>query len=132
MAYPEQWLKAAIEAAGSCSAYPMEAPEGAALPYVIYGRTSTQRETIMAGPTPVNVNPSAQFSVLLYASTYSTVKGLADFVRAALHNFNGTAHGVTIRQTLILEELDGSPDYLEGQDKPTYTVEQTYQIRWEE
>jgi hypothetical protein len=132
MAYPEQWLKAAIETAGGCLAYPMEAPEGAALPYVIYGRTSTQRETIMAGPTPVNVNPSAQFSVLLYATTYSGVKTLADSIRAALHNFNGTASGVTIRQCLILEELDGSPDYLEGQDKPTYTVEHTYQIRWEE
>lgn len=132
MPYPEQWLKAAIETAGSCLAYPMEAPEGASLPYVIYGRTSTQRETIMAGPTPVNVNPSAQFSVLLYASTYSAVKTLADLVRAALHNFNGTANGVTIRECLILEELDGSPDYLEGQDKPTYTVEHTYQIRWEE
>lgn len=132
MPYPEQWLKAAIEGAGGCLAYPMEAPEGAALPYVIYGRTSTQRETIMAGPTPLSVNPSAQFSVLLYASTYSTVKTLADQIRAALHNFNGTANGVTIRQCLILEELDGSPDYLEGQDKPTYTVEHTYQIRWEE
>jgi hypothetical protein len=130
--YPEQWLKSAIETAGGCLAWPMEAPEGAALPYVIYGRTSTQRETIMAGATALNVNPSATFSVLVYAPTYSGVKALADSVRAALHNFNGTANGVTIRESLITEELDGSPDYLEGQDKPTYSVDQTYQIRWEE
>jgi len=110
----------------------MEAPEGAALPYVIYGRTSTQRETIMAGATAFNMRPSAQFSVLLYASTYSGVKSLADSVRSALHNFNGTANGVTIRECLITEELDGSPDYLDGQDKPTYSVDQTYQIRWED
>jgi hypothetical protein len=110
----------------------MEAPEGAALPYVIYGRTSTQRETIMAGTTPLNVNPSATFSVLVYAATYSGVKALADLVRAALHNFNGTANGVTIRECLITDELDGSPDFLEGQDKPTYSVDHTYQIRWEE
>jgi|688.fasta_scaffold258565_2 hypothetical protein len=129
MAYPEQWLKAAIETAGGCLAYPMEAPEGAALPYVIYGRTSTQREAHLGGDTP---SPQGQFSVLLYSQTYSGVKSMADLVRAALHNFNGTASGVTIRQCLILEELDGSPDYLEGQDKPTYTVEHTYQIRWEE
>jgi hypothetical protein len=132
MPYPEQWLKAAIETASGYLAWPMEAPEGAALPYVIYGRTSTQRETIMAGATAINMRPSAQFSVLLYASTYSGVKSLADSVRAALHNFNGTANGVTIRESLITEELDGSPDYLEGQDKPTYSVDQTYQIRWEE
>ena len=86
MPYPEQWLKAAIETAGGCLAWPMEAPEGAALPYVIYGRTSTQRETIMAGMTPINVNPSAAFSVLLYASTYSAVKALADSVRVGFVN----------------------------------------------
>jgi hypothetical protein len=132
MAYPEQWLKGAIEAAGGCLAWPMEAPEGAALPYVIYGRTSTQRELTMPAPPPLTVNPSATFSVLIYASTYSGVKALADSVRIALHNFNGTANGVTIRQCLITEEADGSPDYLDGQDKPTYTVDHTYQIRWEE
>ena len=132
MPYPEQWLKSAIETASGCLAWPMEAPEGAALPYVIYGRTSTQRETIMAGNTPIDVIPSATFSVLLYASTYSGVKALADSVRSALHNFNGTASGVTIVECLITEELDGSPDYLDGQDKPTYTVDHTYQIRWAE
>lgn len=132
MPYPEQWLKAAIEAAGSCSAYPMEAPEGAALPYVIYGRTSTQRENVMKAPPPELLNPAAQFSVLLYAASYSAVKTLADQVRIGLNNFNGVAHGVTIRHCHILEELDGPTDYLDGQDKPTYTVEHTYQIRWEE
>jgi len=132
MPYPEQWLKSAIESASGCLAWPMEAPESAALPYVIYGRTSTQRELTMPAPPPLTVNPSATFSVLIYASTYSSVKALADSVRSALHNFNGTANGVTIRQCLITEELDGSPDYLDGQDKPTYTVDHTYQIRWEE
>jgi hypothetical protein len=132
MPFPEQWLKAAAEAAGGCLAWPMEAPEGAALPYVVYGRTSTTREQIMAGPTPVAVRPSAQFQVLVYAPTYFGAKTLAEAVRLALHNFNGTAHGVTIRECLIQEEADAPPDYLEGQDKPTFAVEQTYQIRWEE
>ena len=132
MPYPEQWLKAAIEAAGGCLAWPMEAPESAALPYAIYGRTSTQRELTLPAVPPLTVNPSATFSVLIYASTYSSVKALADSVRSAMHNFNGTANGVTILECLITEERDGSPDYLDGQDKPTYSVEHTYQIRWEE
>lgn len=132
MPFPEQWLKAAAEAASGCLAWPMEAPEGAALPYLVYGRTSTTREQIMAGPTPVAIRPSAQFQVLIFASTYTAAKTLADSVRAALHNFNGTAHGITIRECLIQEEADAPPDYLEGQDKPTFAVEQTYQIRWEE
>lgn len=132
MAFPEQWLKAAIEAAGSVQAWPMEAPEGAALPYVVYGRTSTTRALFTNGTMTVSVRPSAVFQVLLFASTYSAVKTLADQVRVALHNFNGAAHGVTIRECMIQEEADAPPDYLEGQDKPTYSVDQTYQIRWEE
>lgn len=131
MPFPEQWLKSAAEAAAGCPAYPMEAPEGAALPYLIYGRTSTTRETPLLSGNLI-VNPTAQFRVILYAATYSAVKTLAASVVAALHNFNGTAHGVTIRLCLALDELDGSPDYLDGQDKPTFSVEQTYQIRWEE
>lgn len=131
MAFPEQWLKSAAEAAAGCPAYPMEAPEGASLPYLIYGRTSTTRETIMASTGPV-IRPAAQFRVILYGATYSAVKTMASNVVSALHNFNGAAHGVTIRQCLSLDELDGPTDYLDGQDKPTFSVEQTYQIRWEE
>lgn len=131
MAFPEQWLKSAAEAAAGCPAYPMEAPEGASLPYLIYGRTSTTRETVMASTGAV-ITPYAQFRVILYGATYSAVKTMAANVVAALHNFNGAAHGVTIRQCLSLDELDGPTDYLDGQDRPTFSVEQTYQIRWEE
>jgi hypothetical protein len=132
MPFPEQWAKAAIEAAGSCSAYPLIAPESAALPYVIYGRVSTARESIMAGSVAVNVSPAGTFQVEIYAATYSESKTLADSVRLALHNFNGTASGVTIRQCLLLEERDGDPVFFDGQDKPTFMVEHTYQIRWQE
>jgi hypothetical protein len=132
MPFPEQWAKAAIEAAASCQAFPLIAPESAALPYVIYGRVSTARESIMAGPTPVNVNPAGTFQVEIYAATYSQAKTLADLVRAAMHNFNGTASGITIRLCLLLEERDGDPVFFDGQDKPTFSVEHTYQIRWQE
>ena len=130
MAFPEQWIKGSIEAAGGCLAYPMEAPEGAALPYVIYGRMATERQLSMTNA--VAFNPAADFQLLLYASTYFAAKTLADAVRQAMHNFNGTAHGVTIRQCLVTDEMDGPPDYLEGQDKPTFVVQQSYKVRWEE
>lgn len=132
MAFPEQWAKAAIEAAAGCSAFPLIAPESAALPYVVYGRIGTSRESIMAGATPVTVNPAGTFQVEIYAATYFGAKTLADAVRLALHNFNGTASGVTIRQCLLLEERDGDPVFFDGQDKPTFMVEHTYQIRWQE
>lgn len=132
MPFPEQWLKAAVEAASGCSAYPMRAPEGAALPYVIYGRLATARESIMTATVAVNVNPSGSFGVEIYAATYTAAKTLADSVRLALHNFTGTAHGVTIRLCLLTEERDGDPIDFDGQDKPTYAVEHLYQIRWQE
>lgn len=131
MAFPEQWTKSAIEAAGSCSAFPLIAPESAALPYVIYGRTGTDRATAMFDG-PLSVHPAGTFQVEIYAATYFGAKTLADAIRQALHNFNGTESGVTIRQCLLLEERDGDPVFFDGQDKPTFMVEHTYQIRWQE
>ena len=131
MPFPEQWAKNAIEAAGGCQAWPLIATESAALPYVVYGRLSTDRGTNMAG-VPVVFNPSAQFQVEIYAATYYAAKTLADQVRQGLHNFTGTAAGVTIRSSLLVDERDSDPVFFDGQDKPTYSVEQTYQIRWEE
>ena len=132
MAFPEQWAKGAIEAAAGCQAFPMIAPEAAPLPYIVYGRSSTARETIMAGAAPVMVAPAATFQVEIYAATYTEAKTLADLVRLAMHNFNGQAYGLTIRNCLLAEERDGDPVFFDGQDKPTYSVEHTYQIRWEE
>jgi hypothetical protein len=132
MPFAEQWTKNAIEAAAGCQAYPLIAPEAASLPYVVYGRTSTDRSLDLAGnPTALRA-PSAQFQVEIYAATYFSAKTLADLVRQAVHNFTGTAYGVTIRSSLLVEERDGEPVFFDGQDKPTFSVEQTYQIRWEE
>jgi hypothetical protein len=130
MPFPEQWAKGAIEAAGGCQAWPLIATESAALPYVVYGRLSTDRVNNMAGV--VITDPSAQFQLEIYAATYFAAKTLADQIRQAMHNFTGTASGVTIRSSLLIDERDADPVFFDGQDKPTYSVEQTYQIRWEE
>lgn len=132
MPFPEQWAKAAIEASAGCQAYPVIAPEGASLPYVVYGRMTTDRGMNMAGNVVVAFNPAAQFQVEIYTATYFSAKTLADLIRQAMHNFTGTASGVTIRSSLLMDERDGEPVFFDGQDKPTYSVEQTYQIRWEE
>lgn len=132
MAYPEQWLKAAIEAATDCAAWPLDVPEGASLPYVTYARTGTSREGSLAAPLPVAIPPVATFQVEIYAATYLQAKELADDVRQAIHNFNGTAEGVTILYSSLAEERDGDPVFFDGQDKPVFFVEHTYTVRWEE
>jgi len=130
MASPEAWVRSAIEAATSCSAYPQVVPESAAVPFVVYARVGTTRESL--GVPGVAFPPTGSFTVEIYADTYSQVKTLADQVRVALNNFNGTANGATITSVLLADERDGEPVFFNGQDKPTYLVEHSYQIRWSE
>lgn len=132
MAIPEAWLKSAIEAAAECEAYPQIAPEGAAVPFAVYGRESTVIEPFLYGVDPVADKPVAQFVVEVYASTYSQAKQLALSIRQAAHNFNGTANGVTIRHSYLTDERDGDPVFFDGQDRPTFTVQLSFSIRWEE
>jgi hypothetical protein len=84
------------------------------------------------GVPGVTFPPTGSFTVEIYADTYSQVKTLADQVRTALNNFNGTANGATITSVLLNDERDGDPVFFNGQDKPTYMVDHTYQIRWAE
>ena len=130
MASPEAWIRAAIETATSCSAYPQVVPESAAVPFVVYARVGTTREFL--GVTGVAISPTGSFTVEIYADTYSQVKSLADQVRGAMNNFNGTVNGATITSVLLTDERDGDPIFFNGQDKPTYMVEHSYQIRWSE
>jgi hypothetical protein len=132
MSFPEQWIKNATEAVAECQAFPMVAPESAALPYVVYGRNSTDRGLSLVAIPGAPIPPAAQFQVEIYAATYLSAKTLANTIRSALHNFTGTASGVTICSSLLTDERDGDPVFFDGQDKPTFSVEQTYQIRWEE
>ena len=129
MAYPEVWIRHAIEDATGRPAYPLTAPESAALPYVVYGRMSTEREFSLGG---TKTSPDGTFLVEIYGLGYATVKDIADQVRLALHGFNHTDSGVTITSSILADERDGEPIFFDGQDIGTYLVEQTYKIRWEE
>lgn len=129
MASPEAWIKAAIETASGATAWPLVVPESLAPPFVIYQRDSTERPVQTQGPTGY---ADGQYSVELYADTYAAVHALADAVRAALHNFRGTASGATIDIVHLTQERDGVPVFLDGRDVPTYLVEQSFFIRWQE
>lgn len=129
MASPEAWIKAAIETATGATAWPLVVPETLAPPFVIYQRDSTDRPQQTHGLTGF---AEGAFPVELYADTYAAVKTLADQVRGALHNFAGSANGAIIDQAFLTSERDGVPVFLDGRDVPTYLVEQTYFIRWQE
>lgn len=126
---PELWLWEAIQTATDVDAFPMGVPEGVEPPFVTFGRTGTGRERSVQGATD---SVTGAFEVTIYADTYREAKVLARLVADALHDFSGTVDDLTIDDVALEDEADGSPLYLEGRDRPTYSVDQTYQIRWQE
>ena len=137
MPTPHVWLKEAIEAATSETAWPVGMTGTEAPPFVIYAREATGREQVLAdtfddAPVADQINPVARFLVAVYADDYVQAWTLAGQITAAIHKFTGTAYGTAIEHCLVLDERDGQPDYLEGRETPTYTVEISVEIRWAE
>lgn len=129
MPYPEQWIRGAIEKASGCPSYPVAVPEGVPVPFVVYRRSSTVRERVLEYQT---ASPVATFEVWVVADSYLAAKDLGERIRLGLDNFNGSEGGLTIEHAYLTDESDGEADYDEGQDKPTFTVQQTYEVRFQE
>jgi hypothetical protein len=137
MPTPHVWLKEAIEDATSATAWPVGMTGTQSPPFTIYAREATGREQVLADtfddtPAADQVNPVARFLVAVYADDYVQAWTLAGQITAAIHKYAGTADGTTIEHCLVLDERDGHPDYLEGRETPTYTVELSVEIRWDE
>jgi hypothetical protein len=129
MPYPEQWMREAIEDAADCATFPIIAPEGEKPPYIVYRRTSTQRERYLEGQAG---QPRAEFEVEIYADTYIGTKDIAEKVRIACDTFKQSTGPMIIDDVQLTDERDGDAVDLEGRGKPTYMVLHTYTIRWTE
>lgn len=135
---PHNWLRAAIEAATGCTAWPVGMTGTGDPPYVIYTREQTARELslddeLSATPGPGAMPPVARYTVAIYADSYVQAWSIASAITAAIHLFAGgpeDASGETIHQCLVADERDGDAGYLEGREQPTYTVEQDVEIRF--
>jgi hypothetical protein len=138
MGAPHNWLKAAIEAAtGTVYAWPVEMTGQGDPPYVIYQREQTVREALLEdtldySPGSNALPPVARFELMVYADSYVAAWEIAGQIQAAIHRFSGSEHGETIHECQVLDERDGEAGYLEGREQPTYTVEMTVEIRYEE
>lgn len=130
--FVEGWLRDTIEAAAGCSAYPMSVPEAVAPPFVMYGQAGQEDlETLDEGFGAATL-VTGTFSVMVFADGYLQAKQAARLIRAAIRNFAGSAGDLKIHASQITGQQDGDPVYLDGRDVPTYVVEQTYAITWEE
>lgn len=139
MGSPHNWLKAAIENAGgsTITAWPVEMTGGGDPPYVVYTRTATVRELLLAdtiddATTVDSLPPVATFQVTVYADSYVQAWQIADAIVADVHKFQGSAHGQTIDKALVTDVADGDSGFLEGREQPTFTVELTVEITYQE
>lgn len=146
MGSPHNWLKDAIEEAVgsgggsgdySVTAWPVEMTGAGDPPYVIYRRTATVRELNLVDAlddTPeIDVHrPVATFTVTVYADSYVEAWEIADAITLAIHKFTGSAAGETIQTCIVLDAADGDSGFLEGREQPTFTVELTVEIIYEE
>jgi hypothetical protein len=135
MGTPHVWLKEAIETATGSTVWPVGMTGTESPPFIIYAREATTREQVLADtfdatPETDAVPPVARFLVAIYADDYVTAWTISGQITAAIHKFAGTAGGTTIEHCLVLDEKDGQPDYLEGRETPTYTVELSVEIRF--
>lgn len=77
--------------------YPVVMPQGAALPAVAYQRISANRQHNLAGPGGLT---RVRFQLTNIASTYSSMKALANAVRVAVDGYRGTVSGVFVQAAL--------------------------------
>ena len=128
MAYVEQWLSAELSAL-TAPAFPLTAPQGQALPIVIYKRTGTSRERTLANAIGL---PVASFEINVYSLTYAEAKSLSEEIRSALDEYVGTNAGVVVERSTMTDESDDIVLPNEGQSKPIYIVALSFEVRFQE
>lgn len=125
MAYVEQWLSAQLVLATAANAFPMIAPQGHALPLIIYKRTGTNRERHLTSGAGM---PVASFDISVFASAYAAGKEIASDIREQLDNFTGTASGVTVNRCSIEDESDEIEPPSDGNSKAVYIVSMSFEV----
>ena len=128
MAYVEQWLSAELSAL-TAPAFPLTAPQGQALPIVIYKRTGTSRERTLANAIGL---PFASFEINIYSLTYAEAKSLSEEIRSALDEYVGTNAGVVVERSTMTDESDDIDLPTDGQSKPIYIVALNFEVRFQE
>ena len=125
---PCKWIHATLEGCG-LQAYPRDAGDEPAFPYAVYSQES-RTPVVTLGPQPANLPFTTTVSVSIWASTYAEAWRVAQKARQAMHGWQGTFEDVEIIHCLLQAEADGSIYYDTGDDKPAYSVDQTYLVSW--
>lgn len=116
---------AAVTALVSDRVYAVKIPEAAPLPAVAYLRKNTLRKYTSSRQDPL---ATVTLEVHCVASSYPTLKDLADKVRLTASGFSGADSPFNIRRCFLVNEYD-DPEYPEfADDKAGYRVVQVWEI----
>lgn len=104
--------------------YPVKLPQNVTLPAVSYFRVSTDRHSAM-GEDIADV--TSRFQVSAWGQTYTSVRSIADVVRAALERYSVNGADATIVTIFYINEQDLYED-----DLQIYQLAMDFRIHYEE
>lgn len=111
-----------VTALVSTRIYPDMATQDAAYPFIVYSHENTTPTDTKDGASPMDAD---DFSVHVYAKSYSVAQDIAGKVRAALDRFKGTSEGINIAQIIFDNQQSIDMDF----DNHVYAILQNYTIR---
>ena len=109
--------------------YAVMAPQSATYPFVVYRRTSIDREQTLGSPMGV---PRVSVEYQVFAGSYEAAREVADAVRATLDGYGGSALGCTVSQTSLEAEADDFVTLQGGDLPPAYQITMTFDTWWQE
>lgn len=109
--------------------YPLRAPQGAARPYIVYGRSEGGHEHHLMGASGLAIGG---VEVTAYCDDYDQAAALGESMRDALDGFRGrVAIGndvVNIRMLNLINDDDGMDPPQDSSDEPIYWVSHDYRV----
>lgn len=83
--------------------YPLDVPQEAILPYVVFSKTGGIRHSAMG--TDLSLMES-RIEVEIWADSLKEARAVADAVRGVMQRWRGTYGGVVVQDSLITAEYD--------------------------
>lgn len=112
-----------VTALVSTRIYPMTAPQGTALPYIVYAREATDHHEVLAGSAGF---ARATMSVESFATTYLSARAIAEKVRLALQGNSGTHASVVIDGVNLAGDRDVQIVPQNAEDPATFSTQQDF------
>jgi len=112
----------AVSALVGSRVYNTRLPQGPTLPCVTYTRVSTVADMAHDGPVGYEL---ARYQIDAYATTFETIRSLADAVRNCLNGYSGTVLSTVIHAVLLDDQVNEWGDLLD-----VWRITQDYMIHW--